>query len=82
MHQISSGRNHSSDRGARPQNESPMHPDESRYLKLVHSQLHLVINFVDNLLTLRQLREEKLILTKTWFNPQEILDDLVSIFKP
>ena len=52
------------------------------YLQLVQSQLNFIMSFVNDLLDLRQLRDKVFSLVSETLDPNEILDDLINIFKP
>ena len=52
------------------------------YLLLVQSQLNFMMSFVNDLLDLRQLRDNAFSLVSERFDPNETFTDLINIFKP
>ena len=57
-------------------------PQVHRYLQLVVSQLTFVESFVEDLLDLRQMRDGVFSLVEDVFNPKEVIELVVSVFKP
>ena len=52
------------------------------YLEMTSNQLAFVQNFVEDLLDLRQMRDGVFSLVKEVFNPNEVLDTILNLFKP
>lgn len=52
-----------------------------RYLQLLLSQLNFTQSFVEDLLDLRQLKDGVFSLVQEQFNPNAVLDLVISIFK-
>ena len=53
-----------------------------KYFKFIYAQLMLVQTFVDDMLDLHQIKDGAFSLRDAVFDPNEILDMVVDIFKP